>query len=95
MASTRVAASIALLTFFVFHHFFPFQTATTMKSLFTTFLVVLGISASLASRSFSRGVTQRDEGLVFGLPRGGGLFGGSKQYVYVLFRLAQRDGMYP
>jgi hypothetical protein len=50
-----------------------------MKGIFATVLVLLGISASVASTAFSRGIAQNAESLVFGLPRGGGLFGGAKQ----------------
>jgi len=52
-----------------------------VNSAFAVLLFFLGVSASAASTAFSRGTIKNANSIVFGLPRGGGLFGGGKEPV--------------
>lgn len=77
VTTTHIFLSFVSSTLPAFAYSFLF--VIIMKGFLATVLVLLGISASVASTAFSRGIAQNAESLVFGLPRGGGLFGGAKQ----------------
>jgi hypothetical protein len=50
----------------------------TYKQLLSAFLLLGSVCSGRASTAFSRGLTKIVPKSVFGIPRGGGLFGGNK-----------------
>jgi hypothetical protein len=55
-----------------------------IKSLLSSLLLLTSVSTNEASSAFSRGVAvNANHASLFGIPRGGGLFGGNK-YVTVI-----------
>jgi len=54
-------------------------TMTMIKSLLSTLLLLVTITPSTGSGAFSRGIALNGGASLFGISRGGGLFGGNKQ----------------
>ena len=61
------------------------STMTMIKSLLSTLLLIVTIVPCKGSSAFSRGISATGGSSLFGIPRGGGLFGGNKADKYVLF----------
>ena len=60
-----------------------------INSLLSSLLLLASISTSAASSAFSRGAVLSGGTSLFGIPRGGGLFGGNK-YVSIVWVLVNR-----
>lgn len=72
----------SLLDFDASH--FRETTMTMIKSLLSTLLLLVTFTPCTGSGAFSRGIAVNAGTSLFGIPRGGGLFGGNKQDKYVI-----------
>jgi hypothetical protein len=59
-------------------------TMTMINSLLATLLLLVTLTPCTGSGAFSRGISVNTGTSLFGIPRGGGLFGGNKQEKYVM-----------